>query len=90
MQCVQIQDAASIEALQAVCCIPICHLYCSFIHHSSFELGGEKKTKGAALQFVRGFCPTVPFVSDAVVKVRLRAFVVSISCLFRHVSTTAL
>lgn len=34
---------------------------------ASFELGGEKKTKGAALQFVRGFCVVVLLVSDTLV-----------------------
>ena len=53
MHCLQIQDAARYQALQAVrphlrvrvrgCCLRT---------SSSFELGGEKKTKGAALQFV--------------------------------------
>ena len=48
----QVQDAALAQALQAVrillasCLHVLIHLY------FSFELGGEKKTKGAALQFV--------------------------------------
>lgn len=59
MHSVQIQNAAIVEALQAVrgfsspfrCIVePIC----------SFELGGEKKTKGAALTFVRHLSHTVP------------------------------
>lgn len=41
----------------------------SSIRHYSFELGGEKKTKGAALQFVRGFCLIASCVSDTLVKV---------------------
>ena len=41
----------------------------NLLYHSSFELGGEKKTKGAALQFVRGFRLIVSCVSDNMVKV---------------------
>lgn len=52
MHGMQVQDAALAQALQAVrillasCLHVLIHLY------FSFELGGEKKTKGAALQFV--------------------------------------
>ena len=53
MHCLQIQDAARYQALQAVR-FPRCphahHRYLRTLY--SFELGGEKKTKGAALQFV--------------------------------------
>ncbi len=35
------------------------HLGTSDIPNFSFELGGEKKTKGAALQFVRPRFPTI-------------------------------
>ncbi len=53
MHCLQIQNAATIEAMQTVrnfnTIAYICHPTLSF---RSFELGGEKKTKGAALQFV--------------------------------------
>ena len=54
MHGMQVQDAAVSEALQAV--RPILHLHPCIIHTDhdrSFELGGEKKTKGAALQFMR-------------------------------------
>lgn len=53
---VQVQDATCIEALQAVCSCLIRYRYRPDAFFSSFELGGEKKTKGAALQFVR-HCP---------------------------------
>jgi hypothetical protein len=54
VQCVQVQNAAYPETLQTVRAafsLGLTHTDCSF----SFELGGEKKTKGAALTFVRPF-----------------------------------
>ena len=51
MHGVQIQNAANTEAMQAV----RSYLLFNTFHEaflSSFELGGEKKTKGAALSFV--------------------------------------
>jgi hypothetical protein len=56
---VQVQDAAFIEALQTVCYVLFTCMYKADDRFSSFELGGEKKTKGAALQFVCYF----PFLS---------------------------
>jgi len=51
MHSVQIQNATIVEALQAVRVFSF--LLCSIAESiSSFELGGEKKTKGAALTFV--------------------------------------
>ena len=49
----QIQDADVAQALQAVCRCRF--VFCEDTNRSlpSFELGGEKKTKGAALTFVR-------------------------------------
>ena len=49
----QIQNATYSEALQAVRLLSlfIAEIATDAIH--SFELGGEKKTKGAALTFVR-------------------------------------
>ena len=41
-------------------------------HPSSFELGGEKKTKGAAIQFVSADCTYCP-------EVRLTIYLVSTS-----------
>jgi len=59
MHSVQIQNAAIVEALQAVrgFSFPLCFIAESI---SSFELGGEKKTKGAALTFVRHLSHVVP------------------------------
>lgn len=52
VHCLQIQDADLFEALQAVRVFPFFPARCFSQMLSSFELGGEKKTKGAALTFV--------------------------------------
>lgn len=53
MHRLQIQNAANTQALQTVRALyPIQELRSLFL---SFELGGEKKTKGAALTFVSTF-----------------------------------
>ena len=52
MHCLQIQDAARYQALQAVRPHRLRARRRCLRTLSSFELGGEKKTKGAALQFV--------------------------------------
>lgn len=49
----QVQDAAFPQALQAVRLFASCSPLANVDTRRSFELGGEKKTKGAALQFVR-------------------------------------
>lgn len=55
MHCVQIQGTDGAETLQAVRS-PSLSIGLSLIHWCcSFELGGEKKTKGAALTFVSIF-----------------------------------
>ena len=67
VQCVQVQNAAYPETLQtvrAVILLGSAHTDRSF----SFELGGEKKTKGAALTFVR------PFVFLATLRGSLHVF----------------
>ena len=51
MHSLQIQDATCIEALQAVRIADLC-IVSRLLTFRSFELGGEKKTKGAALTFV--------------------------------------
>ena len=53
VHCLQIQDAALTQALQAVRCSSSVRASMFSSELCSFELGGEKKTKGAALQFVR-------------------------------------
>ena len=71
----QVQDAALFEALQAVRILPfdVTRQDLRIDDASSFELGGEKKTKGAALTFVRTVIAInydmsdVPFHSDRVV-----------------------
>lgn len=66
MHGLQVQDATGHQALQAVCqlekfTVEAAHLTILFC---SFELGGEKKTKGAALQFVRVFASfLLPYLS---------------------------
>jgi hypothetical protein len=52
MHCMQIQDANGPQTLQAVrlSFIPLLEAIADYTN--SFELGGEKKTKGAALTFV--------------------------------------
>jgi hypothetical protein len=52
MHCVQVQDADVAQALQAVRAPRSLSGVCAELV-TSFELGGEKKTKGAALSFVR-------------------------------------
>lgn len=56
---VQVQDATLSQALQAVrlfrCSVSSLHSVLNRFLIRSFELGGEKKTKGAALQFVSFF-----------------------------------
>jgi len=54
MYSVQIQNAAIFKTLQAVRGFA-CSLHTVPNPSCSFELGGEKKTKGAALTFVRHF-----------------------------------
>ena len=68
MHCLQIQDAARHQALQAVRlpCRPHTRCPCSRMS-SSFELGGEKKTKGAALQFVSIPYHTLTFTSPMLI-----------------------
>ena len=68
---------------------PVIHAV-DLIRHSSFELGGEKKTKGAALQFVRRFCLIVSYMSDTPDQSELYVVVIPVSRLFRYVSTAAL
>ena len=53
---------------------PLVTLFLGLTHLFSFELGGEKKTKGAAIQFVsvdRAYCPetrlTIHLVSVSVI-----------------------
>ena len=68
MHGLQVQDAARSQALQAVCCSA-----CILLRRScscrlcSFELGGEKKTKGAALQFVSIPYRTLAFTSPMLI-----------------------
>jgi len=61
MHGVQVQGPAVSQAMQAVrpLITPVT-LFLGLTHLFSFELGGEKKTKGAAIQFVsadRVYCP---------------------------------
>jgi hypothetical protein len=53
VHCLQVQDATLAQALQAVRNPPAFDVKTSLkVLVYSFELGGEKKTKGAALTFV--------------------------------------
>lgn len=58
MHRVQIQNATTFEALQAVRSFNVIRFSLHVVLHFcviSFELGGDKKTKGAALTFVSGY-----------------------------------
>ena len=63
VHCLQIQDAALTQALQAVRCSSGVRSSMFSSELCSFELGGEKKTKGAALQFVSIPYHTLTFTS---------------------------
>ena len=69
MHGLQIQDAARTKALQAVRrpCLYIWVIPFVDCARYSFELGGEKKTKGAALQFVRIPYRTLAFTSPMLI-----------------------
>lgn len=63
MHSMQVQGSVVSEAMQAVRPAQLAPLFSCLTHLFSFELGGEKKTKGAAIQFVssdRPYCPRIP------------------------------
>ena len=74
----QIQNSTYSEALQSVRLFSlfISDIATDAIH--SFELGGEKKTKGAALTFVRLFSSEVEWLSYLL----SRSVSVSFCCIF--------
>lgn len=84
MHCLQVQDAAVPQALQAVRTVLLLpHLCTDFV--CSFELGGEKKTKGAALTFVRPISSLVLAVYSRISPTVIVSLVVVLSLfLFPH------
>ena len=89
MHSVQIQNAAIVEAVQAVRGFSFPSLRCIAESICSFELGGEKKTKGAALTFVRHLSHTVPLgITNSTEFLVSICYVVLLSPLFSHHHTT--
>jgi len=85
----QVQDAACIEALQTVCFCVIGPEHRPDALFSSFELGGEKKTKGAALQFVC-HCSAYFIRANGVCSERIGSrfiFSFSLLCIQKHMMT---
>ena len=85
VQCVQVQNAAYPETLQTVraaILLGSTHTDRSF----SFELGGEKKTKGAALTFVR---PLISLLRSVAADMASRVVSVSFSTSMSHLFSTA-